>query len=36
MTIHNPGNGRLAITITDKVAPGGPSAQVTQLALAKS
>jgi hypothetical protein len=35
MTIHNPGNGRLAITITDKVTPGGPSAQVTQLALAK-
>jgi hypothetical protein len=35
MTIHNSGNGRLAITITDKVAPGGPTAKVTSLALAR-
>jgi hypothetical protein len=35
MTIHNSGNGQLGITITDKVAPGGPSTQVTNLALAK-
>jgi hypothetical protein len=36
MTISNSGNGRLAISITDKVAPDGPTAQVTQLALARS
>ncbi len=35
MTIRNPGNGQLAITVTDKVSPGGPTAQVTNLALAK-
>jgi hypothetical protein len=33
MTIRNPGNGQLAITVTDEVTPGGPSAAVTQLAL---
>ncbi len=36
MTIRNDGNGRLAITVTDKMAPGGPSAHVTQLALNQS
>ncbi len=36
MTIRNSGNGRLGITITDKVAPGGPITNVTQLALARS
>ncbi len=36
MTISNSGNGRLAITVTDKVAPGGPTARVTQLALNQS
>jgi hypothetical protein len=36
MTIRNSGNGQLGITITDKVAPGGPTAQVTQLALART
>jgi hypothetical protein len=36
MTIRNSGNGRLAITVTDRVAPGGPSAHVTQLALNQS
>jgi hypothetical protein len=36
MTIRNDGNGRLAITVTDKVAPGGPTAHVTQLALSQS
>lgn len=35
MTIRNSGNGQLAITITDKVAPGGPTAKVTSLALAR-
>ena len=33
MTIHNSGNGQLAITVTDEVSPGGPKAKVTQLAL---
>lgn len=33
MTISNPGNGSLDITVTDEVHPGGPSADVTQLAL---
>ncbi len=36
MTIRNDGNGQLAITVTDKVSPGGPSAHVTQLALNQS
>jgi len=36
MTIHNSGNGQLAITVTDEVEPGGPSADVTQLALNQS
>ena len=36
MTIRNSGNGRLAITVTDEVEPGGPSAEVTQLALNQS
>ena len=35
MQIHNPGNGQLAITITDRVRPGGPTTQVTNLALAR-
>jgi len=35
MTIRNPGNGQLAIIVTDKVKPGGPTARVTNLALAK-
>ena len=35
MTIRNSGNGQLAITVTDRVEPGGPTAQVTRLALAK-
>jgi hypothetical protein len=33
MTIHNPGNGQLAITVTDQVVPGGPAAPITQIAL---
>ena len=36
MTIRNSGNGQLAITVTDEVEPGGPTAQVTQLALNQS
>lgn len=36
MTIRNDGSGRLAITVTDKIAPGGASAHVTQLALSQS
>jgi hypothetical protein len=36
MTIRNDGNGKLAITVTDRVQPGGPSANVTQLALSAS
>jgi len=36
MTIHNAGNGQLAITVTDRVAPGGPAAEVTRLALNQS
>ena len=36
MTISNSGNGRLAITVTDQVAPGGPATRVTQLALNQS
>jgi len=36
MTIRNPGNGQLAITVTDEVEPGGPRAEVTQLALSQS
>lgn len=36
MTIRNAGNGRLAITITDKLSPGGPSAAVTRIALSES
>ncbi len=36
MTIRNSGNGQLAITVTDEVEPGGPSAEVTQLALSQS
>ena len=35
MTIRNPGNGQLAITVTDKLQPGGSNAKVTQLALAR-
>jgi hypothetical protein len=35
MTIHNSGNGRLAITVTDKMKPGGRTKRVTDLALAK-
>ena len=33
MTIRNPGNGQLAITITDEVPAGGPQAQVSSIAL---
>ena len=36
MTIRNSGNGQLGITVTDEVEPGGPSAQVTKLALNQS
>ena len=36
MTIRNSGNGQLGITVTDEVDPGGPSAQVTKLALNQS
>jgi hypothetical protein len=35
MTIHNPGNGSLAITVVDAVHPGGPQAEVTRLALSQ-
>jgi hypothetical protein len=35
MTIRNSGNGQLAITVTDKLQPGGSSAAVTQIALAR-
>jgi hypothetical protein len=35
MTIRNSGNGQLAITVTDKLQPGGSAAAVTQLALAR-
>jgi hypothetical protein len=35
MTIHNSGNGRLAITVVDAVQPGGPQAEVTRLALSE-
>jgi hypothetical protein len=35
MTIQNSGNGRLAITVTDEVTPGGPKAKVTQIALSQ-
>lgn len=36
MTIRNDGSGRLAITVTDELEPGGPQAEVTQLALNQS
>ena len=36
MTIRNSGNGRLAITVTDELTPGGARAKVTQLALSQS
>lgn len=36
MTIRNSGNGRLAITVTDKLTPGGANAHVTQIALNQS
>ena len=35
MTIRNSGNGQLGISITDQVTPGGPTAQVTSIALAR-
>jgi len=35
MTIHNSGNGALAITVVDAVHPGGPQAEVTRLALSQ-
>jgi hypothetical protein len=35
MKIQNAGNGRLGITVIDRVRPGGPTAEVTSLALAK-
>ena len=36
MTIRNDGRGNLAITVTDRVAPGGRNSRVTQLALNQS
>jgi hypothetical protein len=33
MVIRNSGNGRLAITVTDQLEPGGARAEVTKLAL---
>ena len=33
MTIRNSGNGRLAITVTDELRPGGARKAVTQIAL---
>lgn len=36
MTIRNSGNGRLAITVTDELVPGGKRSPVTQLALNQS
>ncbi len=36
MTIRNSGNGRLSITVTDELKPGGARANVTQLALNQS
>jgi hypothetical protein len=36
MTIRNSGDGRLTITVTDEIAPGGPAENVTQLALQQS
>lgn len=36
MTIRNSGNGRLAITIMDEIAPGGPVAQVSKMSLSQS
>jgi hypothetical protein len=36
MTIRNAGDGRLAITVTDEVQPGGPAAEVTNIALNQS
>jgi hypothetical protein len=36
MTIRNPGNGQLAIIITDEVPAGGPRAQVSALSLRQS
>lgn len=35
MTIRNSGNGELAITVSDRLTPGGPKADVTQMALAR-
>lgn len=36
MTISNSGNGQLSIVVTDEVEPGGPTAEVTNLALSRS
>ena len=36
MTIRNSGKGRLAITVTDELKPGGARSKVTQLALNQS
>jgi hypothetical protein len=36
MIIRNSGNGRLAITVTDELEPGGAKSKVTQLALSQS
>ena len=36
MIIRNSGNGRLAITVTDEIEPGGPRKAVTQIALNQS
>jgi hypothetical protein len=35
MTITNPGNGQLSIVVTDEVEPGGPTAEVTSIALSR-
>ena len=36
MTIRNTGNGRLAITVTDRLSPSGANTHVTQIALNQS
>jgi hypothetical protein len=36
MTIRNSGNGRLAITVTDRLSPDGANTHVTQIALNQS
>lgn len=36
MTITNSGNGQLSIVVSDEVQPGGPTAEVTNIALSRS